>query len=214
MENTEKLVEKIQKLLAKAAEGSGATENEVITATLKAQKLMAEHNISMSEVCRDTKKLDVKYMMAKTKGYRDFRKALAVIIAENFRCKTVLMENRDVVFMGILDDVNVAVETFNYLYEFIVSEGNKRYNKAIRKGEASGDIFNSYAVGFLMGLKRALDKQCRALMVLIPKEVEDEFDSLNTVKGKGYQPPETIHPESFQEGHHDGTTILNGKRLV
>lgn len=213
MEANEKVVEKIRKLLAIADKKSNNNEHEVMAATLKAQKMMAEYNISLSEVSKDTHKKDIELMVAESKGYRDFRKPLGALLAENFRCKVLLLDGRDVLFVGNKTDVLIVKETFEYLYEFVVKEGNKRYNRAVKRGEASADVFNSYAIGFMIGLKQALDKQCRALMLIIPEEVEDAYNKLNKQDGTPFNNPDNLDADAWREGKHDGTTALTGKRL-
>lgn len=84
----DKIINKIQKLLALA---SSKNENEAQTAMLMAQKLMAIHNIEMSQVETVGVDNNVIEEQADVKSHKTkWKRWLANVIAINFRCETFL----------------------------------------------------------------------------------------------------------------------------
>lgn len=86
MESREKILEKIEKLLALA--GNNPSENEAISAALKAQELMAKYNIELADLEGKSLKQNIveeTYMPKANCHYvRKWRYTLSQIIAKNF----------------------------------------------------------------------------------------------------------------------------------
>lgn len=76
MQDREKLIERIKKLLA-VTEQRGATEQEAIQAALMAQKLMAEYDVNDYELGSDSEPIEE----AKTKRGRAWESILAQVVA-------------------------------------------------------------------------------------------------------------------------------------
>ena len=49
------------------------------------------------------------------------------------------------------------------------------YLKCKKEGKNTKGVLNTYLVGFCDGIKEVLDKQCTALMIVVPKEVEEAY---------------------------------------
>lgn len=43
-------------------------------------------------------------------------------------------------------------------------------------------VYNSFVIGYMVGLREALDKQCTALMIVVPEDVKEAYD----VKSEGF----------------------------
>ena len=82
--NTDKIVEKIKKLLALADKAQNTNEHEAQAALLKAQKLMAEYGVSVEGNTEEAH--TYKFVVCNTPGDKGFRSHLAVTIGDNFRC--------------------------------------------------------------------------------------------------------------------------------
>jgi hypothetical protein len=111
-----KVINKIKKAL-KIAEGSKNPE-EAQTAMLTAQKLLAKHGLSMSDVKMDEVKKEVTHEGIGLGKNLWYEKGLAAIIGENFRCYSYISHDRRnatrIVFMGLKEDVEIAKEVFGF----------------------------------------------------------------------------------------------------
>lgn len=209
----DEVIGRIKKLLNLADKSKNNSDAEAESALLMAQKLMAEHDISIDQTSEE--KIAYANEVCRHKWNMGFRKSLASVLAKNFKCK-VWYKGQDVVFMGHAFDARVAREAFEYAYEFILREGNRQYNKYYQMGKPTKGVFNSYAAGFIAGLKAKLGKQSVALMVVVPQDVQDEYTRMTSewksVRGGGMQ-LDSINSSAFQAGYQDGETALNGRRL-
>lgn len=209
----EKAIEKIKKLLA-LADGN-ASENEARMALLNAQKLMAKYNVSV-EMTETDEAITYSKEQCVHRYDAAYRKPLAHIIADNFRCKMYLSGGK-VVFFGRDFDARVAKEAFEYAYEFAMREGNKLENKAYAERGTARGVHSSYTAGFLAGLQEALSAQCTALMVITPQDVKDEFANMSagwkSARGGFRLSSSNVDTEAWKAGHQDGKTVMNGRRI-
>lgn len=177
MEKREKILKKIENLLALA--GNNPSENEAIAAALKAQELMAKYNIELADIEGEKPKNNITEETYTPKAnchyVRKWRYKLAQIIAKNFCCKTYCINRDTVVFYGYEKDAKIAVEVFKFLFETGNKLANRYYLKCKKEGKNTKGVLNTYLVGFCDGIKEVLDKQCTALMIVVPKEVEEAY---------------------------------------
>ena len=117
----ESIKEKIRKCLALAA--GAKTEGEAKAATLMAQKLLAKHHLTESDVAEhevfgnEVGKMLVR--CGKSYGPGNWKARLAAEIAENFRCEIWTEHyskgDHDIVFLGHEEDRELAAQTFETL---------------------------------------------------------------------------------------------------
>lgn len=208
----EQAIDKIKKCLELA--NDQANEHEAKSALLMAQKLMAKYNVNI-----DVTDLEEKIVYTKEECVHRYdaayRKPLAQIIADNFRCKFYLT-GKTITFFGRDFDARVAKEAFEYAYEFAMKEGNKLENKAYKERGTAKGVHSSYTAGFLAGLKEALGKQCTALMIITPKDVIEQFDEMSsgwdTARG-GFRLGRNVDVNAYRQGEQDGRTVMNGRRV-
>lgn len=111
MMDTEKIIAKIKKVLELSR--NNPSEEEAKSAALKAQKLMAEYHISMSEVdeVEDIDSIVEKSVSIGTGS--KWKYTLAGIIAKNFRCRHFFYGKSTVVFYGAeMQNLKEALETY------------------------------------------------------------------------------------------------------
>ena len=207
----EQAIEKIKKCLALA--NDNPNENEAKAALLQAQKLMAKYNVQVETSEDET----IAYSKEECVHRYDaaYRKPLAHVIADNFRCKFYLHGSK-VTFFGRDFDAKVAKEAFEYAYEFAMKEGNKLENKAYAEYGTARGVHSSYTAGFIAGLKEALEAQCTALMVVTPQDVKDEFAAMSAGWGQargGFRLNSNFDADTYRRGQHDGRTVMNGRRV-
>lgn len=174
----EKIIKKVKNLLDLA--NNNPSENEAIAAALKAQELMAKYNIDSSEINGEDSKefFHAKYIIGAGHEMKKWKVKLSAIIARNFRVKTYF-SRQGVVFYGYKKDAEIAVEVFKFLYEAGNKFSVRYYTKCKKEGKNTKGVMNAYLCGFCKGIEEALDKQCTALMIVVPKEVNESFEAMS-----------------------------------
>lgn len=226
MENREKVVDRIRKLLS-VTEEHGATEAEAIAAALAAQRLIADYDIGEWEFSDEMEPIDSVFSPKK----RSWHLSLAVVVAENFRCRAYHQREpvpgrrrrkSYVAFLGYRRDAQAA----SLVYEKLASVGHRKareWSKArVAQLESEGYlaenllVYNTYATGFVEGVRSALEKQSHELMLVRPKEVDEEYDSLFSEDDK----PISVSFEHYRDDHEsrerglqDGADAVASSRL-
>ena len=210
----EDILRKIKDLLALGDKSRNNSDEEAQAAMLMAQKLMAKYDISAEEISEPEQE-QYSHEMCEHKWDYAYRIPLAHILGENFRCM-VYSHGKKVVFMGHPSDAKICKATFEFAYNFIMKKGSALYNKRYSMGYPTKGVFNSYAHGFLVGLKKAFDVQCKALAIVTPQDVIDEFNNISkdweTKKRKNIG-DDVTDPEIWREGHNDGKKFMERKHL-
>lgn len=214
----ERIIEKIRKCLALA--NNNPSEEEAKAAALQAQKLLAKYNISMADVTELEQEVEEIVEVATwfkdiVKGVaRAWKYDLADIVARNFRCKHFFYGKRAVVFYGHKTDAEAASEVYKYLFSMGDRLANRvtyrvlrEYHKRGESAQVSG-IYNSWVKGFLKGLKEGFDKQCTALMIVVPEDVKEAY----TEKSKSFRHMSAgMRNTGFNsEAYNDGFTTGKG----
>ena len=216
MESREKILEKIEKLLALA--GNNPSENEAISAALKAQELMAKYNIELADLEGKSLKQNIVEETYTPKAnchyVRKWRYTLSQIIAKNFCCKTYSINRDAIAFYDYEKDAKIAVEVFKFLFETGNKLANRYYLKCKKEGRDTKGVLNTYLVGFCDGIKEVLDKQCTALMIVVPKEIEEAY----TEHSKNFRRMNTSLTTSsdgraYSEGKTDGKATATARSI-
>lgn len=203
MSDTEKMVDRVRKLLALA--GNNPSEEEAKLALMRANALIAKYNLDLSEETGE--KVEYVVLGAKHSNNEGYRTLLASVIAPSFRCKVLLVGNT-VHFFGRKQDAEACVEIFNYVYRVSHNIGLRLERKARQEGKNTHGVANSYWRGFVAGISKELSDQCRALMVVVPEDVKDEFASRyqhckpysGGMRNTGYD--DTAYTQGIQDGQH------------
>lgn len=196
------IISKIEKLFALANKNTSAEEAQA--ALLKAQKLMADYNIETNALgLQEATRIVEKYTTIRRKKYNVI---LARIIASSFACKMFLHGDYIAMF-GKQDDVEAATASM----EFISRIMHKQATQAVRNAgytpnRAGSSIpYNSYCVGFCLGLKNHTDNQTTALAIVVDQKVEDAFDNrFNGCKVKHLRATKYRRDSAYNNGYADG----------
>lgn len=212
----DRVLQRIKDLFALGDPSRNNSDEEAKTAMLIAQKMMAKYDISIEEVNGAEEEEKYSHEMCEHKWDYAYRVPLASILAENFRCM-LYMQGKRIVFMGHPSDAKICKATFEFAYQFIMKRGNSIYNRRYTMGQPTKGVFNSYAHGFLTGLKSAFDVQCKALAIVTPKDVIDEFESMTS--GWSQKKSRNIGQgltdgRAWREGHRDGKEFMDKKKLT
>ena len=201
MSKNEKIIKKVQGLLAIARDNKNDEESQ--SAFILAQKLMMKHSLSDMdvedyEVVREREKMNYVAVTSKKRLYW-WEKTLARIISKNFRTKNYYYgygHKNEIRFFGYGSDLELAKEMYILAYDAILQHSKTYiddwYEKHIeeflgyRERYVTNSIKTSYLNGFLSGLDYRFEEQVTilkeeySLMVLIPEEVESEFNSMSS----------------------------------
>jgi len=151
---------------------------EAESAALKAQELMVKYRITMAEIDEIENVEDIVEEKIDVGTGNKWKYTLSGIVAKNFRCKYFCIGKSCIVFYGYEKDAKIAAMSFDMLFRVGNRESVKYYQKQRQEYINHGRCFdgrgikNAFLNGFLLGIKEVLEKQCTALMVVIPEEVE------------------------------------------
>lgn len=210
----EKYIEKIRGLLA-IANDSRADENEAITAAGMAQKLMAKYNIDIASVETDDDNKEIVSEEIELDGRYKWKYKLAVIVSKNFCCKVFSM-GTNIVFYGYKVHTETAKEVFKFLYERGNKFANNYYYRCMKEGRETKGVKNTFIVGYCDGIKEALDKQCTALMLVTPKEVEEKFNvmmSASNSKTKYASMTTNSDRRAYEDGRLEGRRAMDSRAI-
>lgn len=212
-EKREQMIEKIKKILALAE--NNPSEEEALSAALKAHKLMIKYNIHESEVSAEEIKEDIVSTVSEQKhnsGLHKWRLQLAGIIAKSFRCKAYL-HGQDVTFRGYRDDTKVALEVYLMLYLIGDKLGSKAYKDKLSKTGSGKGAYNSFVSGFVRGVGDAFSAQCTALVVVTPTEVEEEWKSFSKSMKSTSIRLNADDAELYKKGYAEGKDVVRARGL-
>lgn len=213
MKDKEKLLETVRRLFNLADTSRNNSDEEAKSAMLKAQELMAKYGLTLEDISEENKP-EYSHEMCETKWNYGYRTALATVISENFRCRCYIA-GKSVYMVGHPADARIAKSTFEFAYQYIMREGNSLYNKRYQMKMPTKGVFNSYAIGFILGLKESLEKQCRALKIITPSDVNDYFE--NMTQEWETRPSKIMNSRldasSFKKGISDGNSFMEKTKL-
>lgn len=177
--NNEKIISKIKKVLELSK--NNPSKEEAIAAAALAHKLMAEYHLELADI-EGTTDIDEIYEehINIDKGNK-WKYALAGILAKNFRCKHFYYGETTVVFYGYKMDAQIAGNTFKFLFTYGNKMATNYYNKIRKQGFGTKGIKNAFLIGYLEGIQEVLERQCTALMVVTPPEIEVSYQ--NRIQG-------------------------------
>lgn len=235
-DRNEAIINKIKGLLAIADDQKNDEESQ--SAFILAQKLMLKHDITFTDVedISDTPSVEEGQVTVYKKLFWWERK-LAQIMSENFRVKfyynnkyidNETQRKRAIMFLGFRNDVSLAKEMYLLAYEAISFYTNKyvdsyyeESHRSTRIHRITNGVKNSYMRGFLHGLEQKFEEQVKemqqeyGIMILVPKEVVEEYDSrFEGKKGISFKLPPIEESFAYENGFHDGNRIDYTKSTI
>lgn len=211
----EKVIERIANLLDLA--NNNTNENEAIAASLKAQELMAKYHIELCDLDDDERKKEepIEEVPVNTNygNYSKWKYELCKVIADNFCCK-VYKKGSFIVFYGHETDAQIAGNTFKFLFQLGNKFADRYYNKCKANGRPTIGVANAYLKGFVKGIKEVLEKQCTALMIVTPKDVEDGYAKRSKDwKTHSYRTSYSDDKQAYSDGKLDGRQAVESRAL-
>lgn len=208
-----KIIETIKKLFELSK--NNPSQEEAISAALKAQELCVKHGISISEVentdiTKEEKIDEVRVDLSPKK----WKYTLAQICSDNFKVKHFYCGKGILVFYGHETDATIASETFKYLFDIGNKLGNKLAREAREKYGWADNVYNSCVMGFCQGIREALAEQSKALMVIVPEDVKEAYSE----RSKGFRTfhssaPRAYNGDAFRTGKERGYSAMKRNAL-
>ncbi|EKD40817.1 MAG: hypothetical protein ACD_74C00157G0002 [uncultured bacterium] len=209
------IIERVRKLLALA---TSSNEHEAALAAAHAQRLLAEHNLAMTDIEASQETMAAnKVDINAAKTFPKWIQLLLAGVSEAFDCQAFHYRSGKIIFIGVGADAQVAAYTFTYLQGTI-----RRLCRDYMKNHPSQGFMsprkttlvrNSYFLGAALTVFDALMKQKEETPVttgaLVPvkdaliKSAVNELGKVRTIKTrKSY-----VDSEAFDQGQKDGATV-------
>ena len=212
MEDKKAIIEKIKKVLALAE--NNPSEEEALAAALKAQKMMAQYHIDEKDLGQEVQENNIDELVSSVGGKsQKWKISLAVVLAKNFRCKVYLLGS-EVAFFGYEEDIKICSEVFQSLYKIGVKLSDKKKREYREKYGTATGVRNSFCAGFVDGIKSGLEKQCTALMIIVPKEVNEKYSEKFAGNTRSRNAGLTIkNGRLYSEGFERGKEAVQSRTL-
>ena len=214
------IISKIEKLLALA--GNNPSETEAQAAMLKAQQLMAQHNLDMSQF-QDQPQEKKKAIQDYVEGYHNTGWAihLAQVICDNFRCNLLRAPHFGLVFVGLKEDVAICKAVFTFAAQTLDKNMKKLRRQYRKAGKSTDGISGDYSAGFIAGLqakyREQVDKNNWGLVMVKDALVEQLTKDIIDPKGKrtsGKKLKQSGDPGLFNKGYQDGKSLGDDEKAI
>lgn len=214
------IISKIEKLLALA--GNNPSETEAQAALLKAQQLMAEHNLDMAQFKdqpQEKKEAVVEYF----KGYHNtgWAISLAKVICDNFRCTLMRAAGYGLVFVGLKEDVAICRAVFTFASQTLDKNMMKLRRQYRKQGLPTDGISGDYAAGFVAGLKAKYQEQVEknnwGLVLVKDALVEQKAQEIRNPKAKarsGKKLSQSGDIGLYTKGYLDGKSLGDNQKAI
>ena len=218
----EKTIDKIKKLLALA---SSPNEHEAQSALLKAQELLAKHNLTINDVdSSEAEESVIQHRVDISFTKMEWRLNLANIIADNFRCYCWgHLGNRGkgigFTFLGKESDVEICKTIYIYAKKFIENNVRRLQREYNAKGYSSKGVAQSYGHGFCIGLRAQFSTQMKAheeewgIVLSKPKDVVEKYEEMSTsfkTRSKQLSVNESCYNRGVKDGAEFSPNALTG----
>jgi hypothetical protein len=216
----EKLVARIQKLLALASSNPSTAEAEA--ALLQARKLMAEHDVSEDDVTEKADEVEAETAMSSGR-LNDLKASILLAIAVAHRCKLMYRRrpstgNTCLDVVGYSRDRAVVMALYEWAWRVVGVQADVFVKLKRREAEGRGhalsrsellSVRRSFIRGFSVGLARAYGRQAAAnpqwaLVLAAPKEVADFVETVATSKAQHSLGQHQVDRPSFNAGIEAG----------
>lgn len=210
-EKIEKIISRVNRLLALADLEKNPSEQEAIAASMKVQELLAKYNLDIADVTGEEKEEEIEHVCAdiKGKGTIKWRALLANAVAESYRCKSYRFGSNRYIFFGFKSDAVIARRVFIYLINVCDKLGKSYVAEKKKKGYDTSGSLSSFYTGFYTGVKSALERNCTALALVVPQKVESDFeDQVLSTATRTTATLKSYDSEAYQTGVTEGKLSL------
>lgn len=203
----EKILDRINKLLAKTVE-NGCTPEEAAAAAAKAQELIAKHHIDMREA---TDEYSEEVAATLEEISRTWQGQLAHTLATNMCCEVILSRTgtkKTLVFMGKETDLEAVMALYDKFNDMI--KAGVRNEKKINSGR---NVETSYALGFISAVRQEMETQCRALALITPEDVTAKIKEQFPHLARPRRSTACLDGSAYSRGRIDGHNAAGRKAI-
>ena len=221
-EQQETILTKVKKLLALAENNTSADESQ--NSFLKTQMLLLKHGLTMNDVAEsdisNTKNV-LNTSIDESSRMLWWKKSLASIISNNFRCKSFTSfrtANTRICIIGLEEDVNIATEIYNCAVRTIEHQ-SKLYVKLNKKNGKSAGLKNDFIIGWLKGLEDKFRVQVESVkeygLVLVKDAlVVTEIEKMKLRKGQGSKIKANRDENARNAGYKSGNSFNGNSKMI
>jgi len=218
----ETILTKVKKLLTLAENNSSADESQ--NSFLKAQMLLLKHGLTMNDVAEsdtsNTKNV-LNTSIDESSRMAWWKKSLANIISNNFRCKSFTSfrsVNTRICIIGLEEDVNIATEIYNCAVRTIEHQ-SKLYVKLNKKNGKSAGLKNDFIIGWLKGLEDKFRVQVESVkeygLILVKDAlVVAEVDKMKLRKGQRSKITANRDEDARNAGYKSGNSFNGSSKMI
>jgi len=218
----ESILTKVKKLLALAENNSSADESQ--NSFLKAQMLLLKHGLTMNDVAEsdisNTKNV-LNTSIDESSRMAWWKKQLAHIISNNFRCKSFTsfrsVKTR-ICIIGLEEDVAIATEIYNCAVRTIEHQ-SKLYVKLNKKNGKSAGLKNDFIIGWLKGLEdkfRVQVESCKEYGLVLVKDalVVAEVEKMKLRTGQRSKITANRDADARNAGYKSGNSFNGSSKMI
>jgi len=218
----ETILSKVKKLLALAENNTSADESQ--NSFLKAQMLLLKHGLTMNDVAEsdntNTKNV-LNTSIDESSRMAWWKKSLASIISNNFRCKSFTSfrtANTRICIIGLEEDVNIATEIYNCAVRALEHQ-SKLYVKLNKKNGKSAGLKNDFIIGWLNGLEDKFKKQVESVkeygLILVKDAlVVAEVDKMKLRTGQRSKITANRNTDARNAGYKQGNNFNGSSKMI
>ena len=213
------IISKIEKLLALA--GNNPSEAEAQAAMLKAQKLMAENNLTMETLNQNKEPQKKEVVREWFKGGQScqWMRILGKVIANNFRCDMMVGPGYGLVFIGLKEDARICIQVFNFAAHTLEKNMRKIRRQYRKQGLSTEGVSGDYSMGFIKGLsdkfKEQVDQNNWGLILVKDNMVTEYCESVKKGKAKSGK---TLNSSGdmglYLKGYTDGKSLVTDQKCI
>ncbi|GED69412.1 hypothetical protein BRE01_31140 [Brevibacillus reuszeri] len=221
----ENILRKVRKALALAS--NNPSEQEAQSAMLMAQRVLAEHGLSIQDVQESENEQEKNVIHEHATEYGKtiwWKKRLSAIVAENFRCFSYINKRSNasqIRFVGLDSDVSLAIEIFKFACETIQYHLSKYRQELKESGYRKVEVTymgNDYLKGYLRGLdqkfKEQVEKNNWGLVLVKDALVVQEHESMNLKKSKPTGASFGGNNGAYERGFTDGKSFDSSRKMI
>jgi len=150
-----------------------------------------------------------------------WKKSLASIISNNFRCKSFTSfrtANTRICIIGLEEDVNIATEIYNCAVR-TVEHQSKLYVKLNKKNGKSTGLKNDFIIGWLSGLEDKFKKQvesCKEYGLILVKDalVVAEIEKMKLRTGQRSKITANRNEDARNAGYKSGNSFNGSSKMI
>jgi len=218
----ETILTKVKKLLALAENNTSADESQ--NSFLKAQMLLLKHGLTMNDVA-DSDASNTKNVLNtsidESSRMAWWKKSLASIISNNFRCKSFTSfrtVNTRICIIGLEEDVSIATEIYNCAVRTIEHQ-SKMYVKLNKKNGKTAGLKNDFIIGWLKGLEDKFRVQVESVkeygLILIKDAlVVAEVEKMKLRSGQRSKIKTNRDENARNAGYKSGSSFNGSSKMI